>query len=89
MDAQLVLKNLTDYDGWEHTNYKLVKAEADVIINALKKQVASEVEEIEESDTGEDGEEIYRTLQMCPACHKMYRFLVPKYCEWCGQKLKE
>ena len=38
MDRKRVLMNLKGYDAWEHTNYKLVKAEADVIIEALENE---------------------------------------------------
>ena len=87
MDAQLVLKNLTDYDGWEHTNYKLVKAEADVIIPLLKKEIPMETKVIEDSDEDEDGKPYTMTIHFCPMCDKSYRFSIPKYCE-CGQRLK-
>ena len=43
MDRKRVLMNLKGYDAWEHTNYKLVKAEADVIIEALEKDEERQV----------------------------------------------
>ena len=43
MDRKRVLMNLKGYDGWEHTNYKLVKAGADVIIEALEKDEERQV----------------------------------------------
>ena len=89
MDAQGVLKNLTDYDSWEHTNYKLVKAEADVIIPLLKKEIPMECEVyIEDSETA-DGTPCTTEIQICPVCHEKYRFLLPKYCSECGQRLEK
>lgn len=88
MDEKSVLKNLTDYDSWEFTNYKLVKDEADIIINSLKKQIGISCEEIEEDDVDQDGCEITRELSRCPICKKIYRFSIPNYCERCGQKLE-
>ncbi len=88
MDEKSVLKNLTGYSSWEFTNYKLVKNEADIIINSLKKQIPMSCKVITVSDTDENGADITWDVDACPVCHKIYRFSVPKYCEVCGQMLK-
>ena len=88
MDAKLVLKNLSDYDLWEHTNYKLRKEEADVIVPALKKQISKPCEVYVEDSETVDGTPCESEIQICPVCNEKYRFSLPKYCSECGQRLE-
>lgn len=87
MDAKLVLKNLSDYDLWEHTNYKLRKEEADVIIPLLNKAIPKPVQVVEDGDEDEDGRPYVMYVKFCPCCSQSYRFRLPNYCENCGQRL--
>lgn len=88
MDAKSVLKNLSDYDLWEHTNYKLRKEEADVIIPLLEKAIPKPVHVYEDIDEDEEGKQFTMYVKFCPTCQQSYRFRVPNYCEKCGQRLE-
>lgn len=88
MERKNVLKNLKGYDAWDHTNYKLVKAEADVIIENLEKQEPMQVVLISEGEW--DGNPVYEWAE-CPKCGANFeeddRNWESPFCCECGQAL--
>ena len=87
MEVNNVLKNLTDYEGWEYAKYGLCKSESETIIDCLKKEIPMAVDVIEDSDEDDRGVPFIMEIKCCPRCLTGYRFALPKYCGNCGQRL--
>lgn len=66
---------------------ELTDEERDRVLNCLEKEIASKVSVIEDNDEDEYGRPYTMLIRFCNRCGKSYRFLVPNYCEKCGQKL--
>ena len=68
-------------------NNVLSGKECDVILSALRKQIPANTIIVEDCDEDESGKSYVMKIHCCPKCDNGYRFLVPAYCERCGQKL--
>ena len=87
MEVQNILKNLTDYEGWDYSKYGLCKSESDTIVKCLEKEIPVPVDIVEDSDEDDRGVPFIMEVKFCPKCGESYRFSLPKYCGECGQRL--
>lgn len=73
--------------GKVFSHVSISREECDMAISALRKEIPVKTIVVEDSDEDESGKPFIMKINFCPVCNKGYRFLVPSYCEKCGQKL--